>query len=178
MPKFKTIGDIRNFLNLCGREFCNNSSAYAQKQVKKYIQSGLYGRPTSKYYNRTGTVLTSIKISNLSYTGSRQPRVSRSVVFDYTKLRLRKKSIINRNGSTQVMFGAHMSLWDKDNRKWMPKSIEDGWSTFAGYGKRKFIPGTHAFAKTRRDVKKLMTVQGVKGWISGGVGNIKLQKVR
>nr|DAG76942.1 MAG TPA: hypothetical protein [Caudoviricetes sp.] len=178
MPRFKTIGEVRNFLNLCGREFCNNAAVYTQNQIKKYIQSGLYNRSASKYYDRTGTVLTAIKISNLSYTGASRPRVSRSVEFDYTKLRLRKKSIINRNGSTQVMFGAHMSLWDKDNRRWMPKSIEDGWSTFAGYGKRKFIPGTHAFAKTKIDVKRLMTAQGVKGWISGGVGNIKLQKVR
>lgn len=174
--------DVDIALQQLGKNFVNGASKWVQQNIIKNINRDLYGRKPSKYYDRTNKITNAIVIGKLSTTGTSRKRVGREVEFDFEKLPTRspiyKKRGIFGGTKTMVKFGAHVSQWDKDNRKWMPQSIEEGWTTFAGKGKTKWVEGIHSFEKTRNELRQLMDSVGATGWISGGNGNIKIQKTK
>lgn len=172
----KNKQDINNFMQTIGKNFVNGSSFDVQAFIRSDIKSNLYGNPPSQYYDRTNSIPNAIVVSSLKQTGTVRPRVSRTVSFDYRKLPI-KKAKFKRIGlfggrRTMIKFGTHMSIYNKDMRKWMPAFIEEGWSVF----NIKKIEGTHSFSKARDYIKSQMKSNNVSAWISGVGSNIKIQK--
>lgn len=181
MP-LRNQNDVENYLNELGKNFVNGAANAVQEFIKKDINSELYGRKPSKYYDRTNRIDSAIVISKLQNSGTSRKRVARNVEFDFQKLP-KRQPVYARHGifggtRTMVKFGAHVSQWNQDNRRWMPQSIEEGWTTFAGRGQKKWIEGTHSFEKARNYLRDQMKSAGATGWISGGYGNIKIQKTK
>lgn len=180
--ELKNQNDVNNFLTELGKNFVNGAAEWSQKNIINIINRDLYGRKPSKYYDRTNKIPNAIIIGKAKTTGSSRKRVARNVEFDYKKLP-KRTPVYARHGifggtRTMVKFGAHVSQWNEDNRQWMPKSIEHGWTTFAGRGKKIGIVGVHSFEKTQKELRKMMNTAEATGWISGGDGNIKIQKTK
>lgn len=172
---FKNQRELNSFLSQCGRNFVSQAAKYVQNEIKKNLNEGVYARRDSKYYTRTGQLLSAIKIGSLSETGSSRRRVGINVRFDTSVLTA--GATIYKNGR-MIRFGQHVNRVDRSQKSNIPNWIENGYTTFAGFGKRKKINGVHAFKKAKESLRTMMNSAGVTGWISGGSGNVKIQKTR